>query len=430
MEGVLVMARLVSGDRVSIVGGGPAGSFAALELLEAARQQDVKLDVTIFEPRDFARPGPGGCNHCAGMISHRALKGLDSCGLKLPKDVVQSRIKSYAVHLHGEVRRVNDTRPDRAIPAVYRGSGPRDVAGTRPVASFDQFLLDAALDRGAKHIPHRCFRVSWEDKPIIHSGGERLASDLVVLASGVNSRAPLDPSFGYRPPTTSVMAQDEIPRPPSWPRDRIEAFFHHPPGLVFGAMIPKGDFINISLLGQGLPTDAVSEFLEIRGAEAGLTVKPESLCGCTPRVSVRPASRYYGDRWVAVGDAGVTRFYKDGIGSAWTTARAAMKAVVEGGVSGWSFRRRYAPAYRAVARDNIFGRMLFRIWSMTLDSERLSRAWVDVLDREQDLPPADRRMHRILWSMLSGDETYERLFWKAVSPKMLLTTLRSAVQSG
>ncbi len=191
---------------------------------------------------------------------------------------------------------------------------------------------------GARRIPHRAVRVSWDDRPVVHAAGEKVPADLLVLASGVNSRAPLDPEFGYRPPRTAVMAQDEIPRPSSWPENQIDAFFHQPAGLIFGALIPKGEYLNISLLGKGLPTDAVAEFVEARGREAGLINPPRSLCGCTPRVAIRPAQRYHGERWVAVGDAAATRLYKDGIGSAITTSGAAMATVIENGVSSGRFQ--------------------------------------------------------------------------------------------
>ena len=61
--------RLSDGSRVCIVGGGPAGCFAALHLLDQAEKQGLRLEVLIFEPRDFNRPGPSGCNRCAGILS-------------------------------------------------------------------------------------------------------------------------------------------------------------------------------------------------------------------------------------------------------------------------------------------------------------------------------------------------------------------------
>ena len=419
------MTQLEAGDRVCIVGGGPAGSLAALHLMDEARRRDVKLDVTIFEPRNFNMPGPGGCNHCAGLLSHHVTRGLERLGLTLPSDVIQARIGSYALHLNGELRQIHPSDPGREILAVYRGAGPRDNPFAQPVASFDQFLLTAAVDRGARLVPHRAVKVAEGLRPQVHTQGESFPADLVILASGVNSRSPLDLSFGYRPPKTAVMAQDEVPRPEGWPADRVEAFFKTPPGLVFGAIIPKGGFLNISLLGKHLPTDAVPAFVESRGHEARLPRLPRSLCGCTPRVAVRPAGRYYGHRWVAVGDAAVTRLYKDGIGSAMTTTGAAMRAVVGRGVSSGDFRRWYRPTFRAVARDNLFGRILFRMWSLTLERDRLAEAWLRTFDRESTRPHEKRPLHRILWGMLTGDEPYERLFRRAMDPSMLWSLARS-----
>lgn len=419
------MAQLEAGDHVCIVGGGPSGSFAALQIMDEARRRQVSIDVTVFEPRNFDMPGPGGCNHCAGLLSHRVTQGLAQLGLTLPADVVQARIGSYALHLNGELRQIHPSDPGRTILAVYRGAGPRDNPISQPVASFDQFLLAAAVDRGARLIPHRAVKVTGDDRLQVQTQGESFRADLVILASGVNSRSPLDASFGYRPPKTAVMAQDEVPRPEGWPADRVEAFFKMPPGLVFGALIPKGGFLNISLLGKHLPTDAVSAFVEARGQEARLPQLPKSLCGCTPRVAVRPARRYYGHRWVAVGDAAVTRLYKDGIGSALTTTGAAVQAAVERGISPRDFRRGYRQTFRAVARDNFFGRLLFRMWSMTLERERLAEAWLRTFDRESELPEEQRPLHRILWGMLTGDEPYERLFRRAMDPAMLASLARS-----
>ena len=98
--------RLVDGDRVCIVGGGPGGSFAALHLLHLANQQNLQLEVLIFEPRDFTKPGPGGCNRCAGILSSRLLNGLDSLGLTIPNEIIQAELHAYALHLDGEVLRI------------------------------------------------------------------------------------------------------------------------------------------------------------------------------------------------------------------------------------------------------------------------------------------------------------------------------------
>jgi flavin-dependent dehydrogenase len=217
---------------VCIVGGGPAGSFAALHLVHFARQQGLQLDIKVFEPRDFFKSGPGGCNRCAGILSTRLLRGLEWLGLSLPEEVIQANLRTYAVHLDGEVFRLEQPYPQRGIVSVYRGGGPRLLTG-EPPASFDGYLLRQAINHGAQLVPNRVRKVVWEGQPIIHTANERFPADLMVLATGVNSRPPLAPHFGYRPPQTAVMAQDEVLRPPTWPADQVGVFFKQPVGLIF-----------------------------------------------------------------------------------------------------------------------------------------------------------------------------------------------------
>jgi flavin-dependent dehydrogenase len=347
--------KLKDGDRVCIVGGGPAGSFAAIHLLRLARTRGIRLEVLVFEPRDFSTPGPGGCNRCAGILSSRLLRALEQLDLALPERVVQADLHTYAAHVDGDVLRIKQPDPARRIVSVYRGGGPRLYQG-EPQASFDGFLLGQVCAHGAQHIASRVRTVEWHDgRPVVITARERFPADFLVLATGVNSRAPLAKEFGYTAPQTEIMAQDEMPRPPDWPTDTVNAFFRDPPGLVFGALIPKGDYLNISLLGEGLNVDTINNFIECQGLNPGFFSPSSSLCGCNPRISVGQAQRYFGDRWVAVGDAAVTRLYKDGVGSAFFTAGSAMQVDVEQGISRGDFARSYAPFCRHVARDNAYG---------------------------------------------------------------------------
>jgi flavin-dependent dehydrogenase len=105
--------HLSNGDRVCIVGGGPAGSFAALHLLRFMKESDLNLEVIIFEPRDFTKPGPGGCNRCAGILSSRLMKGLEELEIELPEEVIQAEVRAYALHLKGNSLRIDQPNPDR-----------------------------------------------------------------------------------------------------------------------------------------------------------------------------------------------------------------------------------------------------------------------------------------------------------------------------
>ncbi len=415
--------RLSDGDRVCIIGGGPAGSFAALQLLAQTDQLGMRLEVMIFEPRDFSIPGAGGCNRCAGIISTRLIHNLESLEISLPDDVIQSEIRAYSIHLNQEIMKIDRPDPEYRIVSIYRGGGPR-LHPFGSVTSFDGFLLSEACARGAERSRARAIAVTWDGKPIIHTAQDRFAADLVILATGVNSRSPLGDEFGYQPPRTEIMAQDEFPLPEGWPSDQVHSYFQKPPGLVFGALIPKGSYVNISLLGRGLAADAISDFIKAHELNEDLPFSSGSLCGCMPRIAVGLGKRYFGDRWVAVGDAAVTRLYKDGIGAAFSTAKKAVHTALTVGISEAAFRKGYRPLCNEIAKDNNYGRILFRLWDLTLRFRVLMRVWVGIIKSEEDLPRSQRIHSRILWGMFTGSEPYRQLYRKLFSKGSIILLYR------
>ncbi len=412
--------QLEDHSRICIIGGGPAGSFAALQLLHLGWTHDLHLEVIIFEPRDFTRAGPAGCNRCAGILSSRLWDNLSELDLTIPDEIVQADLQAYKIHIDRQSIRLDRPDPSRKIISVYRGGGPR-LAHGNPEASFDQYLLSQAQDRGAQVIPHRVHEVRWEEQPVVYTAGQKYPADLVVLATGINSRSPMDRSFGYQPPDVEIMAQDELNRPPHWMPDEVNAFFQQPSGLSFGAVIPKGRYLNISLLGKGFTRHSVEEFIVTQNLVEALQYSPSaSLCGCNPRISVGPARNFFGDRWVAVGDAAVTRLYKDGIGSAYQTSRQAMLTAVQVGISKADFQRQYAHICRTIAVDNTYGMLLYRLWNLVLNSPRLLAIWKASIQREASLPVTRRRHTRVLWGMLTGDEPYRKLFYQGINPFSML----------
>lgn len=391
-----------------------------MHLQRLGKLNDLHLEVLIFEPRDFSRPGPAGCNRCAGVLSSRLLKNLSELDLSIPEDVIQADLKSYNLHLGAQSVHLHRPDPSRRIISVYRGGGPRKTQ-MDPEHSFDQFLLSQAIRRGAIRIPNRVREVRWDGLPVLCTAHEQYPADLFVLATGINSRSPLEAGFGYRPPKTEIMAQDEVLRPADWASDEVHAYFRYPSGLSFGAIIPKGRYLNISLLGKGFTPDSIAEFISAQKLGEQLDYTPlGGLCGCNPRIAVSAAKGYFGDRWVAVGDAAASRLYKDGIGSAFQTARSAMSVAVLAGISYAEFRRHYAPTCRAISRDNTYGFLLFRLWNFVLNTSPLLQAWKSSLLWEMSQPVKKRRHTQVLWGMLSGDETYHKLFFMGINPVGLL----------
>lgn len=418
--------QLINGSRIVIVGGGPAGSFTALHLLNLSAEAHLDLDVIVIEARDFNRPGPGSCNKCAGILSSTLVQNMERLGLTLPDEVIQSVIDTYILHIGNIQLPLHAVNDSRRIISVYRGGGPR--LGSRPLPpSFDGWLLHQAQERGARIIQMRVQSIRSGSRPIVVTAHEEFEADLVVMATGVNSRPTLDAAWGYQPPRTEIMAQDEITLPGGMLEKSVHIFFENPAGLVFGALIPKGRYANLSLLGQGLTSDAVNQFLDAHGLKAIIPNGINLLCGCTPFATVSIANGFFADRLVVVGDAAITRLYKDGIGSAFITAEAAAKTAILRGISRQDFSAGYQPVCLRIAADNSYGRLLFRLWSLTFHTPILRKAWIQLIMNEVD-QLVDNPIHtRVLWGMFTGDISYRLLFWMSLSLPALRNLFQAAL---
>ncbi|HEX7432749.1 MAG TPA: NAD(P)/FAD-dependent oxidoreductase [Anaerolineaceae bacterium] len=419
--------QLINGSRIVIVGGGPAGSFTALHLLVLSAEAHLNLDVIIIEARDFNRPGPGSCNKCAGILSTNLVQNMEKLGLRLPTEVIQSVIDSYILHIGGAQLPLHALNASRRTVSVYRGGGPR-LGGLPMPLSFDGWLLHQAQERGARIIRKRVQTIRSGPRPIVVTAHEEFEADLVVMATGVNSRSILDPSWGYQPPRTEIMAQDEIPLPGGMSDNSVHIFFENPPGLIFGALIPKGRYANISLLGHGLPSNAVNKFFDAHGLKALIPEGSTFLCGCTPHVAISTAAGFFADRLVVVGDAAVTRLYKDGIGSAFITAEAAAQTAILLGISQEDFSIGYKPVCLRIAADNSYGRLLFRLWYLTFHTPILRKTWTQAIINEINQIVDNHIFTRVLWGMFTGDESYRLLFWMTISMPAMVNFLLAALK--
>jgi flavin-dependent dehydrogenase len=419
--------RLYPGARIAIVGGGPSGSFAALHLLRLARQREMTVEVTIFERKSFGNRGPTGCNKCAGILSTRVMRGLQELGLRIPEALVLARLEGYTLHLAGQAIDIARPDPSRTILSVYRGGGPLH-GDLPPDVSFDGWLLEQACAAGAKLVTASVRKITAGPLMEVETNLGQNSFHLVVLATGVNTRAPVLEGLSYTAPGTEVMAMDELVLEAplsSAQRRQAHVYIGRQSGLIFGAVIPKGNYLNLSLLGHDFVGDPVKAFLAREDcgwlAEAGTA----RLCGCRPKIATSPARFSFGDRFVAVGDAGVTRLYKDGIGSAYRTALQAAQTAFEVGISGQAFARGYAPLCRGIARDNQIGRLLFAPWEgrHARFYDLWERFWLRILLAEEALALRERRGHLAVWNLLTGDDTYWRILRDIMGLKVVATLI-------
>src|SRR5512145_1175142 len=352
---------LQDGSRIGVIGGGPAGSFFSIFTLDMAARAGLHVSVDIYERRDFSASGPQGCNMCGGIISESLVQNLAVEGIDLPPSVIQRGIDSYVLHTDlGQVRIVTPRREKR-IGAVFRGVGPPRTDGLRYV-SFDAYLLGLAEARGARIICRRAERVMRENGfPVLVAADQRVPYDLLVVACGVNAGAQHlldDVALDHAGPrTTKTMIREYFAGRPAIRRTlgvSMHVFLLDIPRLQFAAVIPKGDFVSCCLLGDEVDRPLLDTFLaspEVTACMPEGWRKDAHACRCGPRMNVGWSGRPYSERLMLIGDAGVTRLYKDGIGGAYRTAKAAASAAVFEGVSAADLQLRFWPACRAIARD-------------------------------------------------------------------------------
>ena len=419
---------LTDGSRVAVVGGGPAGSFFSFFLLKMAQSLDLDVEVDIYEPRSFSHCGPAGCNHCGGIVSESLVQILAAEGINLPPEVVQRGIESYVVHMDVGSVAIQSPSGEQRIAALYRGNGPRE-GGDSPWDSFDGYLQGMARERGAQIVRRLITDVQWRDQRpwLIGADGEAEGYDLVTVASGVNSnfiKLLEDLPAGVRQPKTTRTYICEFRSTPEEVLrvlgNSMHVFLLTIPRLEFAAIIPKGEFVTVVMLGDDLDQEMVHAFLQdpvVR--ECFPTDATTCVCSCSPLINMGATKRPYGDRVVMIGDSGVTRLYKDGIGAAFRTAKAAASTAVIQGVSAEAFEKHYWPTCRGIANDNAIGKVIFGTTTVLKMSKISRRGILRMATREQANPDAPRHMSSLLWNMFTGSAPYKEILQGTLHPGFL-----------
>lgn len=416
---------LQDGARVAVIGGGPASSFFSFFLLKMADAIDLDIEVDIYEPRSFSQCGPAGCNHCGGIVSESLVQILAAEGINLPPSVVQRGIESYVVHMDvGDVA-IESPAGEQRIAALYRGNGPRKGGGT-PLESFDGYLQGMAVDRGARIVRKLITDVEWRNGfPRLQCADGKVSQyDLVTVASGINSNFINlldDHPAGFEPPKTTRgyicefrSTEEEIRRILG---NTVHVFLLTIPRFEFAAIIPKGPFATVVMVGDDLNQELVHAFLKDPVVRKCFpTDSTPCVCSCSPLINLGARKRPYGNRIVLVGDSGITRLYKDGIGAAFRTAKAAATTAVFQGVSREDFAKHFWPACRNIVNDNTIGKFMFAINTVFKHSRITRHAMLRMAQREQDRASARPHMSSLLWNMFTGSALYLEMFRGTLHP--------------
>jgi len=428
--------QLKDGDHVAVIGGGPAGSFFSSFFLDMAQRVGLDVQLDIYEPRDFDSPGPLGCNMCAGIISESLIQALALEGINLPPKVIQRGMDTYIMHTNFGNIPLKTPNLEKRIGAVFRGAGPKGNL-SREWRSFDGFILEQALTRGANLVKSRVEDIDRQDRGFLVKarGTEAKFYNFVVIAAGVNTNALKflqHVDSGYKQPVTVQTFVREYYVGYENIKDRlgehnIHFFLLDLPGLDFAAIIPKGDYVTVTLLGEGLNKELFEKFLSspvVKECMPSEWDKNEFDCQCSPRINITGAIHPYTDRMVFLGDSGVSRLYKDGIGAAYRAAKYAASATIFHGIGESDLNQHYWLKINEMEKDNRVGKYIFALVRKIKHRDSLIKAMSTMVASEQESNTDDQPMSKIMWDLFTGSAPYQEIFNRLIQPKFFLLYVR------
>jgi 2-polyprenyl-6-methoxyphenol hydroxylase-like FAD-dependent oxidoreductase len=425
--------ELKNGSKIAIVGGGPAGTFSAIFLLDLAQQIDLNIEVEIFEPRDFTFTGPRGCNMCGGVISESLVQKLASQGIHLPDELLIDTIDAYTLHTDQSSVEIKAPKDEMRIACIFRGAGPKGAENQPPIPwiSFDNHLLELALEKGAKHIKERVTGlVKEEGLPKLTWGKDNTQTyDLVVGCLGLNSPAIQlfkDLDFGYQPPKSTKAYVTEL----YFGDEEVSCLLGHSmhvfilniPGVKFIALTPKGPYATLIILGDDIDKELVNKVFHAPEMKKCLPVGweiPVQTCHCQPHINIGAPKNPYTDRIVLVGDCSSSRLYKDGIGAAYRLAKAMAYTATTHGVSTKSFQRFFRPACRKLDWDNRLGHLIFFGDSLMRPVSFFQEAIIEVIREEQTQENVPPRLSTSLWDTFTGSSSYRNIIVRSMHPVVI-----------
>ena len=444
--------KLEDGSRVAVMGGGPAGSFFSYFLLTMAERAGLKIHVDIYEPRDFNVAGPAGCNMCGGVIYESLVQSLAVEGINLPPTVVQRGVEFNMLHMDIGNTLIQTPRHEKRIATTFRGMGPRGLMEFKG-HGLDGHLLQSAIAKGANHIRARVDDVRWfEDMDAFNQtnrlvqvkgqGGSFQTYELLAVSAGVNTstlKVFRDLDFGYQPPQTAKLFVREYFLGEEVVSKYIGPVFHafllNIPGLDYGAVIPKGAYITVCLLSSHSGPDAATMQSFLNDPAVKRILPPEFSpldinCHCSPRINVKGSPQPFGDRIVFIGDSGISRLYKDGIGAAYRSAKVAARTAVFEGISAADFKMQYMAFCKKMEFDNRIGKLLFKIIGLFQKTRFAKQAILHMVSEEQqEKVDAGRGMSMLMWDMLTGGVPYKDVLLRALHPAFWMRLLGNMLAS-
>jgi len=131
----------------------------------------------------------------------------------------------------------------------------------------------------------------------------------------------------------------------------------------------------------------------------------------------------YANRVVLIGDSSSSKLYKNGIGAAYITAKAAAKTAIFNGISENDFKKQYQAVCNELNTDNLIGKFIFLVTTVIQKSGLLKRGVLNMVISEQKKESHKRKMSSVLWDTFTGSATYKSIFFRVVNPIVLINLI-------
>ncbi|SMC72463.1 hypothetical protein SAMN02746065_108105 [Desulfocicer vacuolatum DSM 3385] len=236
------------------------------------------------------------------------------------------------------------------------------------------------------------------------------------------------------------------------------------------ALVPKGDYLTVALTGKSVDKTLSSEdingiihgFLSLPHVQTILpgldTIHKISKCGdttqcqnafsidnavvnestlayaarkfpvtcrCAPRMAVTPAKEAFCDKIAMAGDSLGARLYRDGLFSAFISARSLAQTVIHKGVDKKSLAQGCGWVLKWLEKDNHHGKRVMGVTQMALSSTLLSRILYQTFATEMKFKEKTKwPLGAVLWKVGSGAADYGEVCRNIVSPAVFSSILR------
>ncbi|HKZ41251.1 MAG TPA: NAD(P)/FAD-dependent oxidoreductase, partial [Candidatus Hodarchaeales archaeon] len=198
---------MLSTTDVVVIGGGPAGSMAALEVVRRG------LDVILLEDH----PIIGDPNHCSGLISKR---GIDRLNVPYPNTIIDNSVN--AVNFYSPSNHcLTVRRKEKGELLVFQRNNL-----DRTLAEYAELKgVEIRLNSKVKSLYRRSGAVAGVEVSPKQGTSYRISSRVVIDAEGSNAKFLSE--AGLRPPDQKwrlPAMQFELDNVPNFPRDVCELY--------------------------------------------------------------------------------------------------------------------------------------------------------------------------------------------------------------